>query len=123
MKTQAQHSFSRILGRAPVVRPEKYRCFDHPNLLSETFGPPELLARKRSTVVFWNFERQDGTKGFTLFARVRRKSEPNQIEICVAARSGVRSFFEWTIDRLSGVESGEESPLFVNSGAFAIARL
>ncbi|HKV04522.1 MAG TPA: hypothetical protein VJO53_05365 [Candidatus Acidoferrales bacterium] len=116
-------SFARILGRSPVIRAEKYRCLDHPSLLSETFGPPELLARKRSVLVFWNFTREDGAGGFTLFARLRPKSKPREIEVRLAANSGVKSFVEWAIDRLSAHDGGEEAPLFIGSGAFAITRI
>lgn len=120
---KAPPAFARVLGRPPLIRAEKYRCFDHPSLLSEAFGPPELRIRKRSTLVFWNFTREDGAGGFTLFARVPSKCNPREVEIRLAARDGVRSFRDWTIDKLSLAESREETPLFISSGAYAITRL
>jgi hypothetical protein len=73
--------------------------------------------------LFWNFLRDDGAKHFTLFARIRPKSKPGEVEVSLVANVGVRSFRDWTIDRLSAIEGGEETPLFVGSGTFAIARL
>ncbi len=122
-KVTAQHSFARVLGKRPRIRAASYTAIDHPNLLAETFGPPEMTNQKSSTLIFWNFVRNDGAKRFTLFARVRPKSRPSEVEVHLVADAGVRSFREWTSDKLSVVEGGEEVPLFVGAGAFAIARL
>jgi len=113
-KQPVQHAVTRVLGRPPVIRSVRLTTNDSTNLLTEAFGPPELKSLKRSTLVFWNFERQDGTRGFTLFARVKPKSNPRNIQVRLVATAGVRSFVDWTIDKLSGVESGEETPIFVN---------
>jgi len=122
MKTQIQQTkcctFFRVLGRAPLMAVAKYRCLDSPSLLAEAFGPPELRQGKTSSVLFWNFSRQDGASGFTLFATIPSHSRRAQVEIRLAAKGGVRSFIAWTIDRLSAIESGEETPLFIGAGRF-----
>ena len=110
--------FARVLGKSPLIA-EQYRCLDSPILLSEAFGPPELRQHKKSSVLYWNFCRQDGASGFTLFAEIPSRSKPAEVEIRLSAKAGVRSFISWTIDRLSATENGETLPLFVGAGRFA----
>jgi hypothetical protein len=87
-------------------------------LLAEAFGPPELRQRKTSSVIYWNFSREDGATGFTLFAKIPSRSRRIEVEIRLSANAGVRSFIAWTIDRLSAIEGGEELPLFLGAGRF-----
>jgi hypothetical protein len=110
--------FARVLGKSPLMAVAKYRCLDSPNLLSEAFGPPELRQRKKSSMLYWNFSREDGASGFTLSAKIPSRSKRAQVEIRLAAKAGVRSFMAWTIDRLSAIEGGEETPAFVGAGRF-----
>jgi hypothetical protein len=118
MDAKNPNSFARILGRAPLIAEPKYRCLDSPRLLAEAFGPPELRQRKKSSVIYWNFSREDGVSGFTLFAKIPSRSRRAEVEIRLAAKAGARSFIAWTIDRLSAIEGGEEAPLFIGAGRF-----
>jgi hypothetical protein len=111
-------AFARVLGKSPLIAAAKYRCLDSRDLLSEAFGPPELCQREKSSVIYWNFSREDGASGFTLFAKLPSRSKRNQVEIRLSAKVGVRSFIAWTIDRLSAIEGGEELPLFLGAGRF-----
>jgi hypothetical protein len=110
--------FARVLGKSPLMAVAKYSCLDSQHLLSEAFGPPELRQREKSSVIYWNFSREDGASGFTLLATIPSRSRRTQIEIRLAANAGVRSFISWTIDRLSAIEGGEELPLFLGAGQF-----
>jgi hypothetical protein len=68
--------------------------------------------------LFWNFVRKDAARGFSLYARVSRttKLHPrSEVEIQLSAGAGVVSFQNWTADRLAGVESGENNPLFIGT--------
>jgi hypothetical protein len=109
--------FARVLGKSPRMTATKYRCLDSRHLLSEVFGPPELRQRKTSTL-YWNFSREDGIGGFTLYAKIPLRSQRAQLEISLTAKAGVRSFIAWTIDKLSAIEGGEELPLFLGAGRF-----
>lgn len=111
-------TFARVLGKSPLIAEPKYRCLDSPILLAEAFGPPELRQRKTSSVIYWNFSREDGATGFTLFAKIPSRSRRIEVEIRLSANAGVRSFIAWTIDRLSAIEGGEELPLFLGAGRF-----
>jgi hypothetical protein len=96
---------------------------DQFGLFVETFGPPERAKRRNGNLLFWNFVRKDSDEGFSLFARVSRaaKLHPrSEVEIQLAAGSGVVSFQNWTADRLAGVESGEDKPLFIGGRAFVM---
>jgi len=44
----------------------------------------------------------------------------SKVEIRLMAAPGVVSAQNWTADRLAGVESGEENPLFVGGRAFVM---
>lgn len=112
--------FARVLGKRPVLGAAKYEITDNLDLLGETFGPPERRAHKNSAIVYWNFSRDDGTSGFTLFAEVSSGRKPRELEISLAAKAGVRSFYDWTIDKLSAMEGGEETPLFIGAGKFVV---
>lgn len=113
--------FTRILGRAPRLRSVRAQLIE-PAML-EAFGPAERINRSKSALVYWNFVREDGKQNFTLFTRIRPNATPGKVTINLAAGGGTRSFYEWVLDRLGAVESGEASPLFLGSGAFAISRV
>jgi hypothetical protein len=93
---------------------------DNLDLLGEAFGPPERRAHKDSAIVYWNFLRDDGISGFTLFVEVSSGRKPRELVISLAAKAGVRSFYDWTIDKLSAMEGGEETPLFIEAGKFVV---
>jgi hypothetical protein len=118
-----QHAFARVLGKRPRLRTAKSSTVDQFGLFVETFGPPERARRRNGNLLFWNFVRKDAAGGFSLFARVSRaaKLHPrSEVEIQLAARSGVVSFQNWTADRLAGVESGEDNPLLIGGRAFVM---
>jgi hypothetical protein len=122
-KAGDQYVFVRVLGKRPTLRTTKSSTVDQLGLFVETFGPPERAKRKNGNVLFWNFVRQDDTKGFSLFASVPRKAKLHprrELEVRLSAGTGVSSFRGWTADRLAGVESGEESPLFFGGRAFVV---
>ncbi|HEX4001538.1 MAG TPA: hypothetical protein VHX36_02745 [Candidatus Acidoferrales bacterium] len=124
MKTQVQHSFARVLGQRPRVRRVNCQLLEGTGIFLETFGPAEMANRSKSALVYWNFVRDDGQKHFTLFLRVRPKAKPDQVAIKLVAGRGIRSFREWVFDRLSAVESGEDSPAFLAPhGGFAVKRV
>jgi len=124
MKTQTQHEFARVLGQRPSVREVKCRLLEGTKLFLETFGPGELAKRPKSTIVYWNFVRDDDKKRFTIFLKVRPSTKPDKATVKLVAGRGIRSFQEWVFDRLSAVESGEESPAFLAPhAAFAVTRV
>jgi hypothetical protein len=124
MKTQVQHGFARVLGRRPSIRNVKCQVLDGTNLFLETFGPGELVNRSRSALIVWNFVRDDGKKNFTIFFRVRPKTNPSDVTVKMVAGRGIRSFREWVFERLSDVESGERAPVFLAPhAAFAVTRV
>lgn len=123
VKAADQHAFARVLGKRPRLRTAKSSTVDQFGLFIETFGPPERARQKNGSLLFWNFVRNDDRKGFSLFARVSRaaKLHPrSEVQIELAAGAGVVSFQNWTADRLAGVESGEDSPLFIGGRAFVV---
>ena len=116
-----EHRFARALGRRPFLKDFRLKTKASLNLLSESFGPPERIQRKN--LLFWNFVRDDGAVGFSLFSRVSKLSEGGELEVVLSAHSGAKTFGDWTIDRLAGLESGEETPFFVGAGRYAVVRL
>ncbi len=123
VKAADQRVFARVLGRRPRLRTAKSSTVDQFGLFVETFGPPERTKRKNGNLLFWNFVRQDDTRCFSLFARVSRRSKLHprcELEVRLSAGAGVTSFRSWTADRLAGVESGEENPLFFGGRAFVV---
>lgn len=111
-------NFARILGRAPQTRSVRAQ-FVEPAML-EAFGPGERINRPKSSLVCWNFVREDDKQGFTLFARIRPKAK--RVTINLVAEFSSASFYTWVLDRLGAVENGDAAPLFLGSGAFAITR-
>ncbi len=109
-------AFARILGRSPLIGPRtNCKLFEVPELLSQAFGPPEVVGRKRSSVVFWNFSREDRPGVFTIFARVTKKNcAPGEVPICFAAHQHAGPFQNWAMDRLGAVGNGDEAPQFLN---------
>ena len=121
--------FARVLGRSPLTRAPRYRTSDQFGLFAESFGPPELAKRKNGTILFWNFTRNDGREGFTLFSCVPsswrignmgRAVNRLEVEVLLAAKKGARTFWSWTAWKLAGVETGEEAPLFLGGSNFAV---
>jgi hypothetical protein len=118
-----QNAFARVLGKRPRLRTTKSSTVDQFGLFVETFGPPERARRRSRNLLFWNFYRQDGTKGFSLFATVSRQAKlhpRSEVEVQLSAGAGVTSFRNWTALRLAGVESGEDNPLFIGGRAFVM---
>jgi hypothetical protein len=124
--TGQKHHFARILGKHPCRGAVRYSTKDQFALFVETFGPPEISSRRR--IVFWNFTRCDGGK-FSLVSRIPAVRKPNasigrvEVEVRLVAKAGIRSFWEWTAERLSGVESAEENPPFLGAANFVVQRL
>ena len=79
--------------------------------------------RRGGNLLFWNFVRMDAAQGFSLYARVSCRRQ-----VASAFRgagpafggAGVTSSRNWTALRLAGVESGENTPLFVGGRAFVM---
>jgi hypothetical protein len=116
-----ERTFARALGQRPFLNEARLTTTASLDLLSESFGPAE---RTRSgNVLFWNFVRDDGANGFSLFSRVSKFPKRGEIEVVLGARAGVKAFGEWAIDRLCGLEAGEETPLFIGAGQFVVSRL
>jgi hypothetical protein len=133
MNTAAQesntfHPFVRVLGDPPrsgAVRMMTVESFD---LFTETFGPPERRSHKRAMLLVWNFVRLDRNDlgVFSLSSQIPNSTKITgnlEIEVRLTAERGVKSFIGWTIDRLAGVESGEELPSYVGNGKHTITRL
>jgi hypothetical protein len=116
-----EHQFARALGQQPFLRDFRLKTMASLDLLSESFGPPERVRRRN--LLFWNFVRDDGAMGFSLFSRVSKLPKRGEVEAVLCARVGAKAFGDWTIDRLCGLESGEETPFFVGAGRYAVVRL
>lgn len=114
--------FARILGQRPAIRSRtNCKLFEFPELLSQAFGPPEIAVRKRSSVVFWNFSREDRPGVFTVFARVmKRNCTPGEVPIRFAAHQHAGAFQNWAMDRLGAVGNGDEAPQFLDVCSRAI---
>jgi hypothetical protein len=105
------------------MRAAKSSTVDQFRLFVETFGPPERVRRRSRNLLFWNFYRQDGAEGFSLFAMVSRQTKlhpRSEVAVQLSAGAGVTSFRNWTALRLAGVESGEDNPLFIGGRAFVM---
>jgi len=123
MKTQTH--FARVFSRAPLVRSVQYKVLGQPPyLLFETFGPPEWRDRKKSVLVFWNFTDESLARKFTLFVELEKGRSTSRKEPPVQIVASVRrkSFWLWTLDRLSAIAHGDEPPSFVCSHS-AIGRV
>ena len=121
IRQSEEHRFARALGQRPFLKDFRLKTKASLDLLSESFGPPERIQRRN--LLFWNFVRDDGAIGFSVFSQVSKLSKSREIEVVLSARSGAKAFGHWTIDRLCGVESGEETPFFVGAGRFVVSRL
>ena len=118
-----QNAFARVLGKRPRLRAAKSSTVDQFGLFVETFGPPERARRRGGNLLFWNFVRMDAAQGFSLYARVScqgRLHPRSEVQVQLSAGAGVTSFRNWTALRLAGVESGEDTPLFVGGRAFVM---
>src|SRR5580693_6565115 len=123
VNTADQHAFARVLGKRPRLRAAKSSTVDQLGLFLETFGPPERARRRSRNLLFWNFYRQDGAEGFSLFAKVSRQAKlhpRSEVEVQLSAGAGVISFRNWTALRLASVESGEDNPLFIGGRVFVM---
>jgi hypothetical protein len=126
MEGKRPHNFARILGKSPLSGVARYSTKDQLGLFVETFGPPEISKRRRT--IFWNFTRIDGGR-FSLVSRLPSIRKPDasigrvEVEVRLVAESGIRSFWEWTSERLSGIESSEENPPFLGAANFVMQRL
>jgi hypothetical protein len=125
-KEASRHIFARVLGKSPLSGVARYTTTDQLGLFVETFGPPEVA--KRSRRIFWNFTRSDGGR-FSLVSRLPALRKPkasfgrSKVDVQLVAEAGIRSFWEWTAERLSGVESLEENPPFLGPANFVVQRL
>jgi hypothetical protein len=123
--SKQEHHFARVIGMSPLHGAARYSTLDQLGLFTETFGPPEIA---KKGIIFWNFTRSDGGR-FSLVSRLPRVRRTDasigrlKVEVRLVAGPGVRSFWEWTAERLSGIESLEEYPPFLGSANFVIARL
>jgi hypothetical protein len=121
-----EQQFVRVLGSSPARGAARYSTRDQLGLFTETFGPPEIAKRRR--IIFWNFVRNDGGR-FSLVSTIPDIRKPNpsigrvEIEVRLIAAAGIRSFWEWTAERLSGIESLEENPPFLGAANFVMHRL
>jgi hypothetical protein len=121
-----KHAFARVLGKSSMSGAARCRTADQLSLFVETFGPPEIA--KQGRTIFWNFTRSDGGR-FSLISWLPRFRKPNtsigrlEVDVRLVAKAGIRSFWEWTAERLSGVESLEDNPPFLGAGNFVIQSL
>jgi hypothetical protein len=121
VKAAEQHVFARVLGKRPRLRTSKSSTVDQFGLFVDTFGPPERAKHRNRNLLFWNFYREDGAKGFSLFAEVPRQTKlhpRSEVQVQLSAGAGATSFRNWTALRLAGVESGEDNPLFIGARVF-----
>ena len=122
MREPSRHIFARTLGKSPCRGLARYSTSDRLGLFVETFGPPEIS--RRHGKAFWNFTRDDGGR-FSLVSRLPKSSTPSspaKIEVRLLAKAGIRSFWDWTAERLSGVESLEDTPPFLGAANFVIQK-
>jgi hypothetical protein len=84
--------------------------------------PPDWKLRKNSTLLFWNFFRADGRRGFSMFAKLP-KGAPKGVEVRLATRGNELSFYNWTALRLKAVENAIEPPAFLGSGRSFISNI
>lgn len=122
-KKQKEHVFARSLGKRPIKGTIREVVFLTPDELAETFGPPEAKKRSNSTLLYWNFERGDCRKNFTLHVEVPSDKKLSQYEVAIEARHGWESFRDWVFDRLGDVANGDALPVFLRAGEFAVTRL
>lgn len=118
-----EHHFARVLGMAPRLGNVRCSTTDDLDLFAESFGPPEVKTQRGGSVLFWNFVRQDGTAGFSLYSRVSGQ-RPKEVTVHLVAPNP-KSFREWTALRLHEISNAEAWPLFlgVNARKFCVARL
>jgi len=120
--------FVRVLGRPARACTAKMKMVEQFGLFMEAFGAPERKQLSGSTTMLsWNFIRWDrGHKDlFSLMCRIPSQVRPHgrlEVEVHLAAGSGVQSFMTWTLDRMGAVENGEEPPVIIGAADFAIAR-
>lgn len=120
MRTNSQHSFARLLGRAPRCK-VRGRVTEHVDAFVEAFGPPETLKWKSMRLLFWNFKRQDGAIGFSLLVLFPIKEKPEgEINVDVASvdHRDFDTFMSWVLDRTGSVLNGEDAPRFLNGAHF-----
>ena len=115
-----QHTFARLLGQRPFLNDARLKTTASLDLLTEAFGPAERL--RDGNLLFWNFVRDDGAKGFSLFSHVPKLPRRGEIEVFLGARVGAK-FGEWAIDRLCALKSAEAVPFFIGAGEFVVSRL
>lgn len=108
--------FVRVLGKSPVTYKVKGTTAYDPQLFEEAFGPPEWRERKKSVLLFWNFLRADGRRGFSMFAKVPDGRVSKEPEVQIATQETSFSFFNWATLRLNAVENAIEPPAFLGSG-------
>jgi hypothetical protein len=123
MKEPSRHIFARTLGKSPCRGLARYSTSDRLGLFVETFGPPEISGRRGKA--FWNFTRDDGGR-FSLVSRLPKTAKAAgkaRIRVRLCAKAGIRSFWDWTAERLSGIESLEDSPPFLGPANFVIQKL
>jgi len=125
LNSQKPHSYARILGERPITGPVKAEHRVDAQALARAFGPPEIESKKRSTLFFWNFTRNEGTGVFTLYARVDNENPGNARRVKLAAKKSSLDFHVWVNDRIGAIDNGDAAPLFASTdpGAFAITRV
>jgi hypothetical protein len=117
--------FMRSLGRKPIVNSSRVKGTTpyRTKLFEETFGPPEVMQRKNSTLLFWNFRRAAGASGYSLFTEIPKSARVRQTNVHLATRGSAFSFSNWTAYRLGAVENADEPPAFLGSRQFVISPL
>jgi len=124
MKTQSQTEteFARILGRSLCCR-TKGQIVDHVDTFYDAFGPPEILRTRRTKLLYWNFQREDGKLGFSLLVPFPvNKNSKGSIEVDVAAKQprDFLPFMQWALDQVSISSNGEQAPRFLNASRFVV---
>ena len=115
--------FARVLGQRPVTNKVKGATRYEPQLFEATFGPPEYRESKSGSILFWNFLRNDGQKGFSMFAEIPKGRTPKDVQVQIATRGNVITFINWTAIRLNTVENAIKPPAFLGSGLCVISQL
>ncbi|HXN99304.1 MAG TPA: hypothetical protein VN881_09545 [Candidatus Acidoferrales bacterium] len=121
-KIDRQH-FIRLAGSKPLLSQPKFKTNYDPDLFSAAFGPPEVNHRKRSCILFWNFVYPDGKAAFSLFANFPTGKKAKDVSVFLSAHRAFATACNWTEDRLSAVEHGDEEPLLLGAGRFVVSRV
>jgi len=105
MQRTRAREFARLIDGHPVLLPKHAEIFESLGLAVESFGPAEKAGR----LLYWNFQRQDGRRGFTVHTDVRGDS------LFVSSDRLGAEFYGWVLDALAAASNGDRPPAFVGA--------